>query len=101
LGWGDVAFPEHLEDGQECLRAALKIQNRVLLGLGYRHGNFGRIGIKRLNELLEPLGVCGAEAERTLGYDVSDNHAIWVPGQLPEPSPSGAGAGWAIGVALP
>lgn len=72
-----------------------------MVGLGYRHGNFRRVGIERLDEGRKRFRVCRAKAESMLGNDNSCVHAIPFPVQLPEPSPSGAGAGWAIGVALP
>lgn len=102
LGWGYVAFPKHLKDGQEGLGTTLTVQDHVLLGLSYRHGNFSGIGIKRLDELRKCLGVGGSQLKGVLGHNVTClGQAIAFPVQLPEPSPSGAGAGWAIGVALP
>lgn len=67
-----MALSEHLQDAQESLRAALTIQDRGLIGLGYRHGNFGRIGIECLYEALERLGVRRTQLEGVLGYEVTN-----------------------------
>lgn len=102
--WGSGGCPEKAEQMQEGLCLALLVEDFVLVGLCYCHGNGGRVGIETVNEVLPLARGSRRELARVVGRNVRGGlfgQAIPFPGQLPEPSPSGAGAGWAIGVALP
>lgn len=106
--WGNMAIPERVEQVQESLGATLRIQDHRLVGFCYRDGNFGRVGVKTVDERLPLAGRRDLQGVGVAADDVcwgeGDRHAIPFPGQLPEPSPSVGGAGrcgWAIGVALP
>lgn len=86
---------------QVRLRATLLLQDFVLGGGRYRDGNFCGPRIERRDKRLVFTRCGDAHILDVVSNDLGGVHAIGFPGQLPEPSPSGEGAGWAIGVALP
>jgi hypothetical protein len=89
---------------QKRSRLALLIEDFVLISVSYRHGNFGRVGVEALNESFPLLGSGKLQLMRVVSQGVAGGQAIPFPLQVPDPRPSGLGAGrWgcAMGVALP
>ena len=97
-----MAGLEDVQEMQEGARLTLLNEDLVLLGGCYRHGNFGRVRVEELDERLPFFGSCELEATGVVGEQGrTGRQAIPFPPNDPDPIPSGAGAGWAIGVALP
>lgn len=97
-------MPEYLREVQEGAGLALLLQDFVLISVRHIHSDFARIRLEALDEALPLARGSELEAMRVLGEEDRRGgscHAIPFPVQDPDPRPSGAGAGWAIGVALP
>jgi hypothetical protein len=52
------------------LGAALTVEDFVLVGLSYRHGNIGRVGVEALQKILELTRRGGAQGVGILRQDL-------------------------------
>src|ERR1039458_3654526 len=95
------AVLERVQEDQHSLGTTLRVEDFVLGGFCYRYGNFGRIGVEAVEEVFPRLVIGAAKTHTHSSENLLWGHAIPLPPQLPDPRSVFAGAGAAIGVALP